>query len=76
MPGAYVMGFPATEENAKKFASPEVWGFEPPTWKGLSAAHMVLAADKGEIDALWQSGGNFKQTLPEPDMVESALRQN
>ena len=73
MPGAYVMGFPATEENAKKFASPEVWGFEPPTWKGLSAAHMVLAADKGEIDALWQSGGNFKQTLPEPDMVESAL---
>jgi molybdopterin-dependent oxidoreductase alpha subunit len=73
MPGAYVMGFPANEENAKKFASPEVWGFEPPTWKGLSAAHMVLAADRGEIDALWQSGGNFKQTLPEPEMVENAL---
>jgi anaerobic selenocysteine-containing dehydrogenase len=34
---------------------------------------MVLAAERGEIDVLWQSGGNFKQTLPEPDLVERAL---
>ena len=73
MPGAYVMGFAANEDNAKKFAQPDVWGFEPPTWKGLSAAHMILAAERGEIDVLWQSGGNFKQTLPEPDLVERAL---
>jgi molybdopterin-dependent oxidoreductase alpha subunit len=72
-PGAYVMGFPVGEENAKKFAAPEKWGFEPPSWKGLSAAHMVLAADRGEIDALWQTGGNFKQTLPEPELVNRAL---
>ena len=65
--------FPVNEENAKKFASVEKWGFEPPSWKGLSAAHMVLAADRGEIDALWQSGGNFKSTLPEPEMVNRAL---
>lgn len=67
------MGFPANEQNAKKFATPEFWGFEPPSWKGLSAAHMILAAGRGEIDVLWQSGGNFKQTLPEPDMVDRAL---
>ena len=73
MPGAYVMGFPANEENAKKFAAPEIWGFEPPAWKGLSAAHMILAAGRGEIDVLWQSGGNFKQTLPEPELVAAAL---
>lgn len=73
LPGAYVMGFSANEENAKKFASPDMWGFEPPTWKGLSAAHMVLAAERGEIDVMWQSGGNFKQTLPEPDLVQRAL---
>ena len=73
MPGAYVMGAPANPENAKKFAAPELWGFEPPSWKGLSAAHMVLAAERGELDALWQTGGNFKQTLPEPDLVERAL---
>jgi molybdopterin-dependent oxidoreductase alpha subunit len=73
MPGAYMMGFPANEENARKFASPDVWGFEPPAWKGLSAAHMVLAAERGDIDALWQTGGNFKHTLPEPELVERAL---
>jgi molybdopterin-dependent oxidoreductase alpha subunit len=71
MPGAYVMGFPAKQENARKFASPEMWGFE--AWKGLSAAHMVLAAGRGEIDALWQTGGNFKSTLPEPNLVARAL---
>ena len=72
-PGAYVMGHAVNEENARKFASSEYWGFEPPAWKGLSAAHMVLAAGRGEIDALWQSGGNFAQTLPEPDLVDRAL---
>ncbi len=34
---------------------------------------MVLAAERGEIDVLWQSGGNFKQTLPEPELVSRAL---
>ncbi len=72
-PGAYVMGLPVGEANAKKLAAPELWGFEPPSWKGLSAAHMILAAARGEIDALWQTGGNFKQTLPEPDLVNQAL---
>ena len=70
-PGAYVMGSAVSEENAKKYA--EIWGFEPPAWNGLSASHMVLAAERGEIDALWQTGGNFKQTLPEPELVNRAL---
>jgi molybdopterin-dependent oxidoreductase alpha subunit len=72
-PSAYVMGFPVSEANAKAFAAPDKWGFEPPSWNGLTAAHMVLAADRGEIDALWQSGGNFKSTLPEPELVRRAL---
>ena len=72
-PGAYVMGFPVSEENARKFASANVWGFGPPAWKGLSATHMIQAAERGEIDALWQSGGNFKRTLPDPERVERAL---
>ncbi|HTM39833.1 MAG TPA: molybdopterin-dependent oxidoreductase, partial [Terriglobales bacterium] len=73
MPGAYVMGSAVSEENARRFASPEIWGFEPPSWKGLSATQMVHAAGQGEIDVLWQSGGNFKQTLPEPELVHQAL---
>jgi molybdopterin-dependent oxidoreductase alpha subunit len=70
-PGGYVMGAAVSEENAKKIA--EIWGFEPPAWNGLGASHMVLAAERGEIDALWQTGGNFKQTLPEPELVDRAL---
>ncbi|HET7205005.1 MAG TPA: FdhF/YdeP family oxidoreductase [Terriglobales bacterium] len=73
MPGSYVMGVPVNEENAAKLGADDQWGFEPPSWKGMSAVHMVLAAERGEIDALWQTGGNFKQTLPEPNLVHSAL---
>jgi len=74
MPGAYVMGVPVSEENAQRLAQPELWGFAPPAWKGLTAAHMILAAERGEIDALWQTGGNFVDTLPEPDRVIQAVR--
>ena len=74
MPGAYVMGVAANEENARQFAQPDRWGFEPPAWKGLTAASMILAAERGEIDALWQSGGNFIDTLPEPDRARRAVR--
>ncbi|HMK23145.1 MAG TPA: FdhF/YdeP family oxidoreductase [Terriglobales bacterium] len=73
MPGNYVMGFPVNEENARGFASPHIWGFEPPSWKGLDATHMISAAQRGEIDALWQTGGNFAQTLPAPELIEQAL---
>jgi molybdopterin-dependent oxidoreductase alpha subunit len=74
-PASYVMGFPVNGENAQKFASPDVWGFEPPAWEGLNATQVLLAAERGEIDALWQSGGNFKQTLPEPELVRHSMNQ-
>jgi molybdopterin-dependent oxidoreductase alpha subunit len=73
MPSAYVMGVPVAEDYAKRFATLQMWGFEPPSWKGMPASQMVLAAERGEIDALWQSGGNFKQTLPQPELVDRAL---
>jgi molybdopterin-dependent oxidoreductase alpha subunit len=72
-PSAYVMGVAVNEENARRLAQPELWGFEPPAWKGLTAAHMILAAERGEIDTLWQSGGNFVDTLPEPQRVKKAV---
>lgn len=72
-PGEYLMGFPVNEDNAKVFA--EAWGFEPPAWKGMGASAMLLAAERGEIDVLWQSGGNFLDTLPEPDRVRKALER-
>jgi molybdopterin-dependent oxidoreductase alpha subunit len=72
-PGAYIMGFPVNDATAQAFGAVDKWGFVPPSWKGMAAAQMVLAAERGEIDALWQSGGNFKATLPDPDLVERAL---
>jgi molybdopterin-dependent oxidoreductase alpha subunit len=73
MPSAYVMGSPVSEENAERFATSEFWTFKPPAWKGFDATHMILRAERGELDALWQTGGNFKQTLPEPERVSRAL---
>ncbi|MFY9527938.1 MAG: FdhF/YdeP family oxidoreductase [Candidatus Acidiferrales bacterium] len=74
MPSAYVMGYPVNKENARRFAAPEWWGFEPPAWKGKSATQTLMAAERGEIDALWQSGGNFLETLPEPGRMATAVR--
>jgi anaerobic selenocysteine-containing dehydrogenase len=34
---------------------------------------LILAAERGEIDVLWQSGGNFVDTLPEPDQARRSL---
>jgi len=73
MPGAYSMNYPVNDANAALFATPDFWGFHPPSWKGLGAAHMILAAEQGQFDILWQSGGNFLETLPEPDRVRRAL---
>jgi len=36
---------------------------------------MVEAAGRGEIDVLWSSGGNFLETLPDPDSVRTALER-
>jgi len=71
MPGDYIKGFKVTEENAKLFA--DHWGFTPPAWKGMGAAAYMIAAEQGEIDVLWQSGGNFLDTLPDPPQVRRAL---
>ena len=74
VPTAYVMGVPVTEENAKRLAQPDLWGFVPPTSKGLTAAHMILASERGEIDTIWQTGGNFVDTLPEPARVIQGMK--
>ena len=72
-PGAYIMDAPVNDNTARRFSQPDYWGFEPPSWKGLTAAAMILAAGRGEIDTLWQSGGNFVDTLPEPGKVREAV---
>jgi len=51
----------------------EQWGFPVPREPGLQAGEMVEACGRGEIDLLWCIGGNFVETLPDPDAVRAAL---
>jgi len=61
------LGSPAAEHIARG------WGFEIPTTRGLSAVEMIDAAGDGTLDVLYSLGGNFLETLPEPERVRAAL---
>jgi len=73
--GAYSTAFPAGKpvnaENARALS--EIYGFPVPDWPGLTATQMVEACAGGNLDLLYCLGGNFLQTLPEPDYVRKAL---
>src|SRR5690606_26243736 len=64
-------GRPLDEEHAAELAA--LWGFEVPSWRGLSAVETVHAAHRGEIDVLWAVGGDYLGTLPDPDYCREAL---
>jgi len=70
---AFPGGVPITEESAAELGVH--WGFEVPVLPGLTAAEMVEAARRGELDVLWSSGGNFLDVLPAPDMTRAALER-
>jgi len=59
------------EAQRKRFE--QVWGFPLPAFPGLSAAEMVSAAYRGQIDAFWVTGGNFLETLPDAPAATRAL---
>jgi molybdopterin-dependent oxidoreductase alpha subunit len=53
----------------------EVWGFPLPDAPGLTAAEMVAAAARCELDVFWVTGGNFLETLPDPAAVARGLER-
>ena len=69
LPGGVAVGSPDAQRIADQ------WGFEIPTWKGLRATEMIDAAWDGQIDALYASGGNFLEVLPDPQYVREALEK-
>jgi molybdopterin-dependent oxidoreductase alpha subunit len=75
--GAYATalpgGAPVTAENASALASR--WGFVVPDTPGRTAPEMVDAAERGDLDVLYASGGNFLEVLPQPDRVVDALQR-
>jgi molybdopterin-dependent oxidoreductase alpha subunit len=73
--GAYATALPGakslTPENAHTLSMQ--YGFEVPSWHGLTSAEMIEASARGELDLLYSLGGNFLRTLPEPEYVARAL---
>ena len=68
---AFPGGLPVTPENASRLR--DRWGFAVPDHPGLTAPEILEAADRGEIDVLYASGGNFMDVLPSSERVERAL---
>jgi predicted molibdopterin-dependent oxidoreductase YjgC len=73
--GCYATAFPgggAVDEEGAAELSRE-WGFEVTSAQGLTAPEMLDAAGRGELGVLFAVGGNFRDVLPDPAQVESAL---
>jgi molybdopterin-dependent oxidoreductase alpha subunit len=75
--GAYATvfpgGLPITPENAAALEAQ--YGFPIRSERGLSAAEMIEAGGRGELDVLYSSGGNFLDVLPDPAEVHAALER-
>ena len=72
VPDSLPGGVPVTSaEGRERFKS--LWGFDVPAAAGYRAVEMIDAAYDGQIDALYCSGGNFLEVLPDPEYVREAL---
>ncbi len=71
VPNQFPGGVAVDEAGTKKMR--ELWGFDVPTTRGLNAVQMIEAAHEGKLDWFYISGGNFLETLPEPDFVRQAI---
>jgi molybdopterin-dependent oxidoreductase alpha subunit len=73
VPNTFPGGRPVNAETAAEMT--DAWGFWVPSGRGLSAAEQIEAAHDERLDLIWAAGGNFLETLPEPDFVREALER-
>ena len=72
--GAEVGCVPAVEATtAARWAG--LWRFPVPAGGGWTAVEMIEHAARGDVDAFWIVGGNFLETLPDPEASRRALRR-
>lgn len=71
VPNKYPSGLAINDENAAFIE--KIWGKKPPVKIGFAAPEMINAAHEGAIKALYCMGGNFADTLPDPEFVTKAL---
>jgi molybdopterin-dependent oxidoreductase alpha subunit len=73
VPNNFPSGVPVDEAGATKMR--KLWGFDVPAERGLNAVEMIDQAHAGKLDWFYISGGNFLETLPEPDYVRQAIER-
>lgn len=73
VPNQFPGGIAIDAESAKRFS--ELWGFDVPSGRGLNAVEMIDVAHEGGLDVLYQIGGNFLETLPDPGYVREAVER-
>lgn len=73
VPNQFPGGVAVDAGGATQFS--ELWGFDVPDERGMNAVEMIEAAHEGKLDALYQVGGNFLETLPEPEYVREAVER-
>jgi molybdopterin-dependent oxidoreductase alpha subunit len=70
-PHRFSGGADVDEENARAFA--RLWGHPVPSTPGMFTGDMVEAILRGEMDLLYNVGGNLRETMPDPRRMEEAL---
>jgi molybdopterin-dependent oxidoreductase alpha subunit len=75
--GAYATALPGSVavDAASAAALGEQYGFPIGDAPGLNAEETLEAAERGELEVLWSSGGNFLEVMPDPVRVEAAMRR-
>ncbi|MGH7427409.1 MAG: molybdopterin dinucleotide binding domain-containing protein, partial [Candidatus Methylomirabilaceae bacterium] len=53
----------------------DLWGFAPPSARGMTAPEVIDAAHEGRLDVLYSAGGNFLEVLPDPRYVREAMQR-
>ena len=73
--GAYATALPGGLPIESRYTEPlaAAYGFPISAVNGRSAPQQLDAAERGEIDVLWSVGGNFLETMPDPDAVVRTL---
>src|SRR5690625_5090140 len=64
------------KENRKRVE--DIWGFDIPEWQGdivgVSLENAVLPEDhERKLQLYYMSGGNFLETMPNPEFVQECL---
>lgn len=73
VPNFFPGGAAVNEENARRFS--DAWGAAVPSWEGMHCGAMLEAAAEGRLDVLYAVGGNFLETMPDPERMREALQR-